>query len=337
MREIRLNPYDQSIYEREIRPLLPGSVFDAHCHLLPNRFHPRLRDTMPLACEDPMLGEVDLPYLEAWWKALLPDAEVRGMIMGFPTEDVDLDGENAFVAETVGERGYPFALMTRPETCPDRLEADIQRLRPAALKPYMCFVRSADPNETDIADLIPESLIAVAARRHLAVVLHVAKAAGMADPDNLRDVARLVGEYPGCNFVLAHCGRCFITPNMEAALDGLPVAENLWLDTSAVCDMGVFISLLNRYDRGRILFGTDLVTAAAFRGSYIRLGMSWHLCTADMVTRAGGMADKTTFAAYESLCALCHAMRFCGVSARDRENIFQNNALGLFGTTLAME
>ena len=144
-------------------------------------------------------------------------------------------------------------------------------------------------------------------------------------------------DYPSCRFVLAHCGRCFITPNMDAALEELPVAENLWLDTSAVCDMGVFLHLLKRYDRSRIVFGTDLVTATGFRGSYVRLGMSWHACTADMVARTGGMPDKTTFAAYESLCALCHAMRFTRLTEQERRDIFLDNAATLFGLNSTAE
>ncbi len=328
MREISLTEYDRLIYENEIRPFLPDRLFDAHCHLLPTAFHPRLDETMPVA-RDPMLRDVDAEYMAAWWRALFPHSNVSGMIMGFPTEDADAEGENAFVAEAANRLQYPFALMTRPEAPPNRLDSDIRRLKPAALKPYKCFVRGKDQESSEITDLIPEPQLELANAHRLAVVLHVAKPRGMADEDNLRELARLVRDYPNCDFVLAHCGRCFITPNMEAALEKLPVAENLWLDTSAVCDMGVFISLLSRYDRSRIVFGTDLVTASAFRGSYVRLGMSWHMCTSQMVGRPGGMPDKSTFAVYENVCALCHAMGFCKLEEHERRAIFFDNGARL--------
>lgn len=329
MRTIHLSPDDRLIYEEEIRPLLPPRVFDAHCHLIIDRFHPRLQETMPLAC-DPVLGDVDLPRLRAWWAALLPDANVGGMVMGFPTSDVDIDGENRFVAETAGEAQLPFALMVSPGMAPGKLEADINRLKPAVLKPYMSFVQNTEPAMASITDLISEAQLALADKHGLAVMLHVAKARGMADPDNLREITRLVAAYPDCQFILAHCGRCFITPNMEATLDQLPRAENLWLDTSAVCDLGVFMTLLSRYDRSKILFGTDLVTAAAFRGSYARLGMGWHLLTAEMVARKGGTPNRSTFAAYENLAALCHAMKFCALTAEEQRGIFYDNASRLF-------
>jgi len=329
MRELRLSPDDRIIYEEEIKPLLPPRIFDAHSHLLINRFHPRLSETMPIAC-DPMLGDVDLPWLRTWWKALLPDADVGGMIMGFPTADVDINGENQFVAEAGREADLPFALMVSPDMDPDKLEADIKQLKPAVLKPYMCFVRNTEPSSASVTDLIPETQLALADKHGLAVMLHVAKPRGMADPDNLKGISRLITAYPNCQFILAHCGRCFITPNMESTLDHLPRADNLWLDTSAVCDLGAFMTLLSRYDRSKILFGSDLVTAAAFRGSYARLGMGWHLLTAEMTARKGGTPDRSTFAAYESLAALCHALKFCALNEEERCGIFYNNAAKLF-------
>lgn len=328
-REIHLTEHDRVIYEEEIRPFLPARIIDAHTHLIQNRFHPRIEETMPLAL-DPMLGDVDMARMKAWWRALLPDSEVSGMLMGFPTADVDIDSENRFVAESATAAGMPFAMMVRPDMDLEVLESDIRRLRPNVLKPYMCFVKNTEPATASITELIPEGQIALADKYGLAIMLHVAKARGMADEENLRDITRLVSSYPNCNFILAHCGRCFIIPNMEITLRALPRARNLWLDTSAVCDLGVFMTLLRGYDRSKVLFGTDLVTAAAFRGSYARLGMSWHLLTSDMVARPKGMPDRSTFAVYESLAALCHAMRFCGISEQERNGIFHDNAVNVY-------
>jgi glutamate-1-semialdehyde 2,1-aminomutase len=152
----------------------------------------------------------------------------------------------------------------------------------------------------------------------------------MADPDNLADISRLINQFPKVQFILAHCGRSFITPNMAAALDALPVAENLWIDTSAVCETGVFLELFSRYDLSRILFGSDLVFASAFRGNYIRLGMSWHGVTPRDVAQNIGLESRATFAIYENMRALFHAARFCHVSEDNIQNIFYNNASGLF-------
>jgi predicted TIM-barrel fold metal-dependent hydrolase len=317
---------DRQIYETEIRPWLPGRFFDAHTHLIDNDLHPRLAETMPLAL-DAQLGNIDLPRLEAWWRMLFPEAQVTGLLMGFPTEDVDVPAENAFVARSVQGTPHRFSLMTLPETSAAELEAEVLRWRPAGLKPYMVFVRWSDPENASITDLIPEDQLDIADRHRLAVTLHVAKARGMADPDNLADIARLIRDFPRCQFILAHCGRCFIAVNMETALEELPVAENLWLDTSAVCDTGVFLHLFRRYDPTHLLFGTDLVTATGFLGTYASLGRSWHPVTAKQVT---GLEARPTFAVYENLRALLLATRHCGWTDRTREDFFYNNAARLF-------
>lgn len=330
MRTIQLTDDDRLIYQEEIRPWLPDRVFDAHTHLLINHCHPRLSETMPLA-DDPLLCDVDLPWLQEWWATLLPDADVRGMVMGFPTPDVAMAEENRIVAKECAVAGYPFAWLVKPGDDPGQLETDLREFKPAVLKPYMCFVEDKPMHGAGITDLIPEAQLAHAHKYGLAVMLHVSKPRGMGDPENLKDITHLASKYPDCQFILAHCGRCFITPNAERMVASLPREENIWMDTSAVCDPGVFLTVLKHYDRRKILFGTDLVTAVAFRGNYIRMGMGWHVCTDAMVRRQGGMADRSTFAAYENLAALCFAMRFLELPEIERNAIFHDNAERLFG------
>lgn len=329
MRTITLTGDDRLIYEQEIRPWLPGRIFDAHTHLLINHCHPRLAETMPLA-EDSLLGDVDLPWLKEWWATLLPGIEIQGMVMGFPTADVAMAEENRIVAAECTTAKLPFAWLVKPSDDLEQLEGDIRKFKPAVLKPYMCFVEGKPMNESDITDLIPEGQLALADRYGLAVMLHVAKPGGMGDATNLRDIAALAAAYPNCQFILAHCGRCFITPNAEAMVAALPRAENIWMDTSAVCDAGVFLTVMKHYDRAKIFYGSDLVTAVAFRGNYVRMGMSWHVCTDEMVARTGGTAHRSTFAVYENLAALCFAIRFLELDDVERDALFYGNAETFF-------
>lgn len=329
MRQLTLTDDDRRIYDTEIAPWLPARIFDAHTHLLINRFHPRMAETLPFG-EEALLRDVDLPWLRHWWDTLLPGIVVRGMVMGYPTRDVMMAEENREVAAQCAPAGLPFAWLTHPKDDPARLETDILQYRPAVLKPYMCFVEGKPMNEADITDLIPETHLALADKYGLAVMLHVAKPDGMGDADNLRDIARLAATYPKCRFVLAHCGRCFIAPNAERMVEELVQAENIWMDTSAVCDAGVFLTVLKYFDRSRIMYGSDLVTAVGFRGNYVRMGLSWHCCSDAMVARQGGMAHRSTFAAYENLAAWCFALRFLEVGAAERDALFCGNAERLY-------
>jgi len=329
MNTIEYTQADEFIYNNEIKPYLPHRIFDAHAHLQIPRFYPDLEQSYP-PTKDPQLNTIDMPVLRQWWQTLFPNAQTAGLLLGTPSKQCDMKGVNQHLSQSVRDPDLRFSILTGPQFSADELERQIIELKPHGLKPYMFFSQLKNYNDSGICDMIPESQIALANKHELAITLHVAKPRGMADADNLDDITRLVKKYPRCNFILAHCGRCFIAPNMEDALKKLPVASNLWIDTSAVCDTGVFLYLLDRYDRNQILFGTDLVMAAGFRGNYIRMGTSWEWITVDKIARRGGQEICATFAAYENLCAMFHAAKFCKVTEAGRNSIFYNNAARLF-------
>ena len=327
MKKISLTETDRFIYENEIAPFLPNRIFDVHTHLFGTEYHPNYEEESILR----EFGDIRLADMQLWWRTLFPGIDVNGLLMGYPAKGCDIEGENEFVARQVKNTENKFLLMTSPELPVKKLEEQILRLKPAGLKPYFIFSSKPEPNSSRITDFITEEQIALADRYGLSITLHVAKSRGMADEENLMDIARLVADYPNCNFILAHCGRCFIPPNMEDALKKLPVAENLWLDTSAVCDIGVFLYLFDKYDCKKILFGTDSISSTGFRGNYIRLGMGWHCGFVETFqTRNEAKITTSTFAVYENLCAMLHAARFCKLSEADLEDIFYNNASRLF-------
>jgi predicted TIM-barrel fold metal-dependent hydrolase len=324
-----LTATDKFIYANEIKPYLPRRIFDAHAHLQIPQFNSDLEEALPIT-KASLFKTIDLPVLKKWWQILFSGAKVNGLLLPTPTKGCDINGMNEYIAKNVDAGKNRFSLIVSPELPAEQLEQQIINLKPQGLKPYMCFSRLDDPNLADICDMIPEPQIAIANKYKLAITLHVAKPRGMADLGNLAEINRLVRKYSDCNFILAHCGRCFIAPNMEAALKDLPVAENLWIDTSAVCDTGVFLHLFKNFNTKKILFGTDLVTAAGFRGTYIRMGMSWDWYLEDAVKRPSGQDIKATFAAYENLCTLFQAARFCDLTKNDLDDVFFNNSAKLF-------
>lgn len=330
MKPLQRNKYDLYLYDREIGPYLPERIFDAHCHLFNTTFHKRdkISDTDN---PDPFFYDVTMDHMERSWKTLLPDSSVNGLIMGFPDVECDHEAENRYIAHSITDNRNRFSLMTKPQKSLKDLEGEIRKYKPFGLKPYLVYALVKDKQQARITDFISEEQLDLANKYGLGITLHVSKPRGMADPNNLSDIARLVKQYPKVQFILAHCGRSFIAPNMAVALDDLPVAENLWLDTSAVCDTGVFLELFSRYDHSRLLFGSDLVNAVAFRGSYVGLGMNWHLATPEFLAQTGRSENKATFAMYENLRAIFQAVRFCSINKEAIRNIFYNNAARLFG------
>lgn len=327
MKAFKRNSDDIFIYNHEIRPYIPEKIFDAHSHLSNREFHNLPTDA---GNTETCFYDVGISDLRSSWELLLPDSEVNGLVMGTPIYNCDLEAENRFVAHSINDGVNRFSIMTKPQMPPDYLINEIETLKPSGFKPYLVHALVEDKQNARITDFITEEQLDVANNYGLCVTLHVSKPRAMADPENLTDISWLIKQYPNTQFILAHCGRSFIGTNMADALDTLPVAENLWIDTSAVCDTGVFLELFSRYDLSRILYGSDLVDAAAFKGNYIGLGMSWHIATPQLFARAGGLESRATFAIYENLRALFRAARFCKISENDIQNIFYNNAANLF-------
>ncbi|OHB57164.1 MAG: hypothetical protein A2Y12_13540 [Planctomycetes bacterium GWF2_42_9] len=320
---------DKFIYENEIRPYLPSRIFDAHVHLQIPQFHPHLEEQLPLT-KAPLFNQIDMAAIHSWWKTLFPAIDVRGLILAMPTAGCDMSGINKFNSQHIDSHRERFSILTGPQFSDNELEEQVKTLKPHGLKPYMFFSMLENYNDSRITDFLPESQIAIADKYGLSITLHLAKTRGLADKVNLNEINRLVKSYPNVNFILAHCGRCFIAPNMDAALEQLIVAPNLWLDTSAVCDTGVFLHLFSRYDRKQILFGTDLVTASGFRGTYVRMGMSWDWSVESSVRRQGGQDVRATFAVYENLCAIMTAARFCCFDMSEYNDLFYANANRIF-------
>lgn len=317
------NKYDMQIYEKEIQPYLPAKIFDAHSHLLKTEFHDYNED-------NEFFYDVEINDLRNYWDVLFPDSQINGLIFGTPFYNCDFEAENNFVAKSINDDKNRFSLMVKPQMSSKYLEDMILKYKPSGLKPYLVHALVEDKQNARITDFITEEQIDIANKFGLSITLHVSKLRGMADPENLEDISRLINQYPKVQFILAHCGRCFISVNMADTLDELPIADNLWLDTSAVCETGVFLELFSRYDTSRIIYGSDLVNPVAFRGTYVGLGMSWHPVTPDRIIGFGQLESMATFAVYENLRSLLHAAKHTGLSQNDIQNIFFNNSKILF-------
>ncbi len=316
---IEYRQQDSDIYNERIKPFLPGKIFDTHAHLLLDEYHPNLFELNPITKIEG-LHDIDAEKLKAWWKELFPGVDVSGMIMGFPTKCCDLKNINKSVSKQAKQNGYPFVMMVHPQDSPVDMERSAKETNAVALKPYMVFVEKTNFKDCAITDMIGEEQLEIADEYGLAVILHVSRPQGMADKRNLAELRYLSRKYQNCQFILAHCGRCFIGINAKKMIRDLTQADNIWIDTSAVCDSAVFIHLLRDFRLDRILFGSDLVTAAGFRGSYIKFADQWK----------NYLDDACTFELYENLCSLLEGAEICQLGKYDLCNIFYNNAAKLF-------
>ena len=330
MNPIELTDLDREIWQSELDSFVPARVFDAHTHVYRREFDrspggeraPRSMDEWPAA---------DLPLLRGVDEVLLPGREVHYLTFGYPFPVCDWDELNGHAAATVAADPASAALMVvTPAMSPEFVHDAAVRHGFLGLKPYRWYAATGDAVECRITDMLPEPIIEAADDLGLIVTLHLGKRLAAADPDNLHDLQRLARCYPGVRWVLAHCARSFAPWVLEAAWPALAELPTVFVDTSAVCESDVFAILLRRFDRTRILYGSDNVPAGVARGKYITFGRAW----AFVGERTPGLDlshcdPRATFVCYESLRALRRAALALDVPEAEIEDIFWNNAAEL--------
>jgi len=329
MREI-----DHEIWERELSDFVPSVVHDAHVHLFRTAF-----DAAPTAADREMsvklaargFADVTMEFWQAWNAALFPGRRVSGSCMGFPYIHADLDQMNRFVAdEAVHGAGSVPLMIVKPGMDPRAVSAFIAEHRIVGLKPYRWYSATGDSVDCGITDFLPEALIEVAEQHHLMIVLHMSKRRAAADPQNRADLIRFNRQYPHVQWQLAHCARCFIPSFLEEAMDDLAALENIWYDTSAVCESDVFDVLFSRAPRERIMFGSDNLPAGVDRGKYIAFGYAWTVLEESNHSFNLSHCNPTpTWVIYEELRALRRiALRF-NLTQSEIEGLFHANAARL--------
>jgi hypothetical protein len=332
MREI-----DRQIWESELEAFVPARIYDAHAHLF--------RADLDLSPEPDSPGrrlaargfaEAGIALWQAWNAALFPGREVHGSCMGFPFVHADLAGMNAFVVEQVRkDAGSAAVMLVRPGMTPDEVDAFVRANGIIGLKPYRVYSATGDMVDCRITDFLPEELIEVAEEHRLVVVLHLARRRAAADEQNLVDLRRLSRRYPHVQWQLAHCARCFIPHFLELAIGPLSELENVWFDTSAVCESDVFDVLLRRGPRERVMFGTDNLPAGVDRGKYIAFGYAWALLTEDNHRfDLSHCQPDPTWVVYESLRGLRRAAERNSLTPAEIEGLFYGNAMRLRGLCL---
>lgn len=332
MREI-----DYEIWNKELDDFVPKKIHDAHAHLFRTDYDmgPTPEDrAWSQSVAERGFAHAGMALWQEWNAALFPGREVHGTCMGFPFVHVDVERMNQFVADEAHKDAGSVPLMiVKPSMRPQDVDAFIEKNGIVGLKPYRFYAVTGDPVECRITDFLPEELIEVANARGLLVVLHLSKRHAASDPQNIADLVRLSKQYPRVKWQLAHCARCFIPSFLEEAIDQLAELENVWFDTSAVCESDVFDVLFSRGPCRRILFGSDNLPAGVDRGKYIAFGYAWAVLTEDNHRfNLSHCNPNPTWVIYEELRALRRiAIRF-HFTQGEIDDLFYGNASRLLAS-----
>jgi glutamate-1-semialdehyde 2,1-aminomutase len=329
-----LNDRDRLLLRRCTEGFLPKRIFDVHTHL----FHTRhfAGGKAPVFLEPGRgYGMADFQAAMSRW---MPGCEVEGLFFGYPSAGNDRAGENAWLQQEIGPLAATSATRALVLAAPGDDPAEVRRLIETGIfigiKPYRLYAEVEDTREAPIESFAPEWMWEICHQHHGVLMLHIMRAGGITDPDNVESIRRLCQRYPNCRLVLAHVARSFNYRHAREGLHVLADLDNVVVDTSAVTQTGAFRAALEILGPGRVLWGSDYMVSE-FRGSCISQGdgFTWIHPEEDCAKNLN-IFGGYTLVGIESLMALREACEDTGMNTADIEDIFRNNALRLLAPHL---
>ena len=332
-----LRAIDRPIYREELEPYLPRRIFDAHVHLmrrsdyLPGVAPEKLRTTAP----QPVARDFTPRHLSRAMARLFPQQTWHALVFHMPSRLVDLDRANRWIASLGRRHRHLHPLMVvKPDVRAKELAAQVEAGGFVGLKPYVDFARPRRSGEPRIGDFLTRDHMRVAAERGLVVVLHIPRRRRIADPVNIRDIARLCERYPTGRVVLAHVGRSYGPYFIEQAIGVLKDLPNLHFDVAALDDAETIDVVLGSVTHRRLHYGSDL-PITLLRGRHLCVNRHCFFLTEkpcpNSISPPKGAAFPMTFMLYETVRAVLRAWRRRNLARAALEDIFYRNTARLIG------
>jgi len=328
-KEVYYTESDRIIWEEDLDPFVPQRIFDAHIHLWRRDHIPA--DSPHQASRFP----ADMKLTEKWNKVMFPGRKFDYLVLGMPTPGVDVKKHNEFLAREL--KGRPNSRMNRlvtPQCKVEDIRADVLKYGFMGLKPYRIFSVTGDINQCRIHEFFPHEQLELANEMGLWVTMHWSRWHGPADKWNLKDIKEYTTKrYPRIKWILAHCARSFTYWAIREGVEQLRDLPNIWYDNSAVSDVMAHYYLFKREDHRRILYGSDNLIANAFHGRYVPMGRFWYQMgtPAYAYKRYIHTDSRPVLAIYDELLAIKHAAELAGLTRKQVEDVFYNNAARVFG------
>ena len=323
-------PSDLELFERHLKEFVPPDAFDAHTHLW------RLAD---LGSPSPALavGRPEVTramydqHVGGWMKERCPTG---GLFFPFPTRTLDVDAANQFLADQLKDDPHSRGLMMiTPRQDPAAVERQIIEHSFAGFKVYHVFAARTDTFFAPSSEFIPEWAWDIANRHRLVIMLHMVLPRAVAEQENQRYIREHCERYPGARLFLAHAARGFCGRHTVEGIGALRGLDNVFFDTSAVCEASAFEAILTTFGPTRLFFGTDF-SVSEMRTRCINLGDGFLWLNEAGTNFTHPRSAKPTLLGIESLLALKEACENQHLTASDVEEIFCLGARRLLGLPL---
>lgn len=334
--------YTQDIREHDealasaLKAFVPDEIFDIHAHPyhaghFPSGAWPFLEGQKELGCAEHRAAL--LRYM--------PVKKIHGLYFGLPHRMADREAMNQWVAEEVRREGTQLSralMVVSPEDDPKAVAEALRKGLFCGLKVYHCYAARTDTMHASIREYVPEWMWEILHEMRGVLMLHIVRDEAIADAVNQQQIRELSRKYPGARIILAHVARSF---NYRHARKGLAVLEdldNVVVDTSAVGEAEAFRVALRRLGPQRVLWGSDFAVSE-MRGRCVSTGSRFFWLHPEVIDAryTPPTGNRMTLVGLESLVALQEVCEDEGVSRRDVEDIFFNNARRLLRPHLSAD
>ncbi len=217
-----------------------------------------------------------------------------------------------------------------PGMSPAQVEPLLAEAAFAGFKPYHAYAATRPTYDAAPGDYVPHWIWPMADEHGLVITLHLVRPGAMADAENIGYIRKHCEAYPGARVILAHAGRAFHGPNARAGAGQLAELDNLWFDTSAVCEPEPLVALLEACGPRRLLWGSDFPVSEQ-RGRCVTAGDGFLWIAPEMVDPQAVSPCRLLPVGLESLRALLAAADAIGLNADDLADIFAGNARRVLG------
>ncbi len=319
--------YDRQLFENHLRSFVPPDIFDAHSHLYRvvdlNGGHPTLAKGPQVA------GYAQFVADQSRWMG--DRAPREGLFFPIPTRPVDRPAANAFLRQEVqGRAGSRMLMLISPDDDPAQIERELDAHPWMGFKVYHVFAKRQRTLDADSAEFLPAWAWELAQARGLAIMLHMVRDRALGDPHNQHYIREQCQRYPQARLILAHAARAFCGYHTVEYLDCLRGLDNVWFDTSAVCEPQAFEAILREFGVSRLMYGGDYAITE-LRGRCISVADGFLWLDPNNTRWADGIGSQPTLVGIESLLALKQACRAARLNDSDVEQLFGGTARALLG------
>ncbi len=314
---------------KEIQGFLPERIFDSHAHLY------RVKD-LHLSAPNLFTQGLEEVNVETWrtrMGKMVGSSRLQGaLFIATPQPDCDQDKVSDFIVDQLkpmpDSRGL---ILVAPDSTKEKIESYFHNPQIVGFKPYHFYSTFKPSFQAPLESFLPEWVWQMAHEHGLAITLHMVKDLALADPDNQREIREKCRRYPNARLILAHAARGFHAPNTINGLEGIKGLQNVWFDTSAVCESAAIQAILKAFGPRKVLWGSDF-PVSEIRGRCVTTGdgFAWFdESSVDWSKLSPGC--NPILVGLENLRAMKEAAdNFC-LNAEDIQDIFCDNAHRLFG------